>query len=129
MKRLLMLLLLCFGNAALAGPVVDNLQEEYRNAGAGPFNAERGAEMWRREVTVSGQTRSCTTCHGGDLVQTGEHVRTGKRIEPMAVSANSKRLTDRRDIEKWFRRNCKWAWGRACTPQEKGDFLAFIRVQ
>ena len=44
----------------------------------------------------------------------------------MAPSVNPKRLTDRTKIEKWFVRNCKWTFGRECTPQEKGDLLSFI---
>ena len=30
-------------------------------------------------------------------------------------------------MEKWFRRNCHWTLGRACMPEEKADFLAFIQ--
>jgi hypothetical protein len=56
-------------------------------------------------------------------------VKTGKRIEPMAVSVNPQRLGDMAKIEKWFRRNCKWTLGRACTAQEKGDLLSFLRQQ
>jgi hypothetical protein len=83
--------------------------------------------MWQRKVTVDGQKRACSDCHGADLTGPGEHVRTGKRIEPMAISVNPQRLTEAREIRKWFLRNCKWAWGRECNPQEKGDFLAFIQ--
>ena len=54
---------------------------------------------------------------------------TGKAIEPLAPSANPKRLTDPEHIEKWFLRNCKWTLGRECTPQEKGDFLVMIRAK
>jgi hypothetical protein len=42
---------------------------------------------------------------------------------------NPRRLTERRQIEKWLGRNCKWTLGRDCAPQEKGDLLSFIRSQ
>jgi hypothetical protein len=45
----------------------------------------------------------------------------------MAPSVNAARLTDQAKIVKWLHRNCKWTLGRECTPQEKGDFLTYIR--
>jgi len=56
-------------------------------------------------------------------------VKTGKTIEPIAVSANPERFTDVSKTEKWFRRNCKWTLGRECTPQEKGDLLTWLGGQ
>ena len=41
----------------------------------------------------------------------------------MAPSVNPKRFTDLKKVEKWFRRNCKWTWGRECNAQEKADIL------
>ncbi len=61
-----------------------------------------------------------------DLTRTGKHVKTNKEIKPMTPSANPKRLTDAKKIEKWFKRNCKWTLGRVCTAREKADFLAYI---
>ena len=49
--------------------------------------------------------------------------------DPMAPCVNPKRLTERRQAEKWFKRNCKRTLGRACTAQEKGDLLSFLRNQ
>lgn len=114
---------------ALAGDVVQQLQERYRNAGAGPFSAAAGEKLWHSEHVdpESGDKRSCTTCHTPDLTRVGKHARTGKRIEPMAPSANPKRLTEAREVRKWFLRNCKWTLGRECTAQEKGDLLAFLK--
>ncbi|MBV5273127.1 MAG: DUF1924 domain-containing protein, partial [Lamprocystis purpurea] len=74
-----------------------------------------------------GEQRSCVTCHGTDLTKPGKHATTGKPIEPLAVSANSERLTDPAKVEKWFGRNCRWTLGRDCTPQEKGDFVRYIQ--
>ncbi len=44
----------------------------------------------------------------------------------MAVSVNATRLSDPKKVEKWFLRNCKWTFGRECTPQEKGDFIDYM---
>ncbi len=120
-------LMLGLGSGAAAADVVDQALEGYRQAGAGEFSAERGAAMWRQESMHAGTARSCTSCHGADLTQPGKHARTGKPIDPMAPSVNAQRLTDLKEIEKWFRRNCRWTLDRECTPQEKGDFLTFLR--
>ena len=108
---------------------ISELQANYQTKGAGPFSAAAGEALWNRSFTdaKSGKERNCTTCHTTDLKQSGKHVRTGKVIEPMAASVNSKRLTEVKKIKKWFVRNCKWTLGRECTAQEKGDFLAFLQ--
>jgi hypothetical protein len=128
-KNLLLALLLL---PALAhSGAVETLHDQYRQQGSSEFSAERGREQWRQPNpdAESGGQRSCSDCHGMDLAQEGKHATTGKRIEPMAPSVNAKRLSDAKKIEKWFKRNCKWTLGRACTPQEKGDFLLFLQQQ
>jgi hypothetical protein len=47
----------------------------------------------------------------------------------MSMKVNAERFTDVKKIEKWFKRNCKDAWGRECTVQEKADFLTFLLAQ
>jgi len=113
---------------AHAGAYEDMLAA-YEAQGAGPFDAARGEAMWT-EVHVdaaTGQERKCSTCHTADLSAKGKHKKTGKVIEPLAPSVNPDRLTETKKIKKWFKRNCKWTLGRLCTPQEKGDFLLFIK--
>ncbi len=44
----------------------------------------------------------------------------------MAPAANPERLTDTAKMEKWFKRNCGDVLGRACTPSEKGDVIAYL---
>lgn len=83
--------------------------------------------MWSKAFTAGNETRRCSTCHHDDLRRNGKHATTGKLIDPLAPSANPKRLTDVEHIEKWLTRNCKWTMARECTPQEKGDFLVMIR--
>lgn len=112
--------------AALAGSsAVPGLQARYTTEGAATFSASRGAAAWKvtRVDPKTGESRACTTCHGADLRKPGKHAKTGEFIDPML---GGDRLTDPAFVEKWFTRNCSWTYGRACTPQEKGDFLAFL---
>ena len=108
---------------------VDALLKVYSDAGAGPFSAEAGQRLWDKTQShnKSPAERSCSSCHTSNLSDSGKHVKTNKVIKPMAPSANIKRLTETKKIEKWFMRNCKWTLGRECTAQEKGDFLLYIQ--
>jgi hypothetical protein len=128
MKPIIYLLLL-IGTTTLQANSVDEMLASYKAAGAGSFSAEQGRKAWESTMPdkKSGKPRYCSDCHGNDLSNPGSHIKTGKRIEPMAPSVNSKRLSDTKKIRKWFKRNCKWTWGRECTPQEKGDLLLFIQ--
>jgi hypothetical protein len=109
--------------------VVAELLKQYESHGASRFSAASGEGLWSRAFVdaKSGEKRTCARCHTEDLRRAGKHATTGKSIEPLAPSANAKRLTDAEHVEKWFLRNCKWTLGRECTPQEKGDFLVMIR--
>jgi hypothetical protein len=122
---------LFFFNAALASTATDELMARYQSEGASAFDAARGATLWKKESKGDeGKTMSCSgSCHNKDLGKPGKHHKTGKVIEPMAPSVNKERLTDVKKIEKWFKRNCNDAWSRACTPQEKGDILEFLKYQ
>lgn len=125
--------LILFGllaTSTIQAGTVDHLLSEYGGAGAGPFDAAVGEALWSKESSSKdGSKRACTSCHTSDLTKTGRHATTGKAIDPMAPSVNPKRLTERRQIEKWFKRNCKWTLGRECTAREKGDLLSFLRTQ
>ena len=116
---------------AQGGSAIPEMLKRFEAAGGHDFSADRGRELWHRKVIAKkdGKPRSCTTCHGQDLTQGGKHVRSGKPIDPMAVSVNPERFTETKKIRKWFRRNCKWTWGRKCTAQEKGDILTYLAGQ
>ncbi len=130
MKHLMMILpLLVTAVPAAANDMVGRLLEQYRAAGAGPFEAARGERLWGTGFEVKGKQRACTTCHNADLRTPGRHASTGKPIEPLAPSVNPQRLTEEPEVRKWLLRNCKWTLGRECSPQEKGDLLTFIRKQ
>ena len=108
---------------------IDSMLASYRDEGATDFSAVRGKLLWTSTRLIDGEERACSSCHTADPVARGRHVKTGKTIEPIAVSANPERFTDVSKTEKWFRRNCKWTLGRECTPQEKGDLLTWLGGQ
>jgi hypothetical protein len=136
-----------FAAGVAQAATVDERLADYQRQGAKNFSAQTGEALWNKEFAEaatgpsvargprlgpvadsrSGKPRSCATCHGRNLGEAGKHAETGKAIEPMRPAVNAKRLTDAKQIEKWFLRNCKWTYGRECTPQEKGDFLMFIK--
>lgn len=107
--------------------VVKSLQGQYQTQGATTFSAAAGEKLWNLEVAdKKGEMRACTACHGKDITQNGQHASTKKVIKPMAASANPKRYGDEKKVSKWLVRNCKWTFGRECTPQEKGDLLEYL---
>lgn len=127
---LMLLALSMTTSQALASPASDALLGNYSAAGGKDYSTSRGEALWKQEVTDhQGNKMACTRCHGTDLSQAGEHVKTHKAIKPMAASANAERYTDLKKIEKWFKRNCKDTWGRECTAQEKGDILVYLLAQ
>jgi hypothetical protein len=120
-------LLLVTGTAAAQVPA-DYLQTLDTAARAGAagfwgFSASRGAAWFN---TRHGTDWSCATCHTESPLASGRHATTGRSIAPLAPATNPERLTDAAKIEKWFKRNCTDVLGRACTPAEKGDVLAYL---
>ena len=120
---------LALTSAAWASPAVEVLLSEYRQQGAANFSAGAGKTFWNQATRPGGamNDRSCVSCHASDVRQTGKHAITGNKIKPLAPSVMSKRLTNPKKIRKWFKRNCQWTRGRACTPQEKGDVLTYLK--
>jgi len=131
-KPAILLLFLCSlttGTVANEGAIPEMLAK-YRSQGAGDFSATGVKALWNKKVrTKDGKERSCSTCHQSNLKSQGTHFKTGKVIEPMALSVNPERYQKAKKIKKWFLRNCKWTWGRECTAQEKGDFLTYLKAQ
>lgn len=89
------------------------------------FSAERGKALYFRRSANSGASISCASCHGADPKKTGK-TPAFRTIEPMAPIVAPLRFTDARKTEKWFRRNCDDVFKRACTAQEKGDFISWL---
>lgn len=91
------------------------------------FSAERGQSLYSGPHQGGNpEMNACTACHTNDPIAEGRHRKTGRGIEPMAVSVNPDRFTDPAEVEKQFGRDCKNVLGRECTAQEKGDFITFL---
>jgi len=102
------------------------VQAKQENPAFSGFSADRGASFFRTERTHSdGKKVSCSTCHTADPRNQGK-TRANKVIEPMAPIVNPQRFTDAAKVEKWFGRNCKDVLERACTAQEKGDYIQYL---
>lgn len=89
-------------------------------------SAKRGETLFRQRFAISDKMPACTNCHTDNPLAPGQHVVTGKVVRPLAVAANGERFSDPAKVEKWFGRNCKEVIGRACTPAEKADFVAYM---
>ncbi|MFP5403409.1 MAG: DUF1924 domain-containing protein [Gammaproteobacteria bacterium] len=98
-----------------------------QQAGIAPdaLSAARGEALYRSEHAGKHGQQSCASCHTANPRQAGQ-TRIGKRIEPLAPSANPQRFTDAAQVEKWFRRNCMDVLQRECSPREKGDLIAWL---
>ena len=124
MKRFVFLL------AMLASPLVSadshrQVLDQLAQAAGSAVSAAQGERLFRMK-SAHGEAGSCSACHTDDPKATGRHVRTHKAIDPLAPVANPARFTDPAKVEKWFGRNCKEVLDRACSPQEKADFAAYM---
>lgn len=130
MKQVIFAALLATAVSSFAHADSNALLQQYAEQGASTPSAQRGRDMWQQAFAGSGEfsERSCASCHSGDLTRPGKHVKTGKAIQPMSPLVNAERLSDERKVEKWFLRNCKWTLGHECSPQEKADFIAYIKT-
>lgn len=103
-----------------------NMLAMYQDQSGTQGSAARGEKFFfAKHAHSNGETVSCTTCHTENPKATGK-TRANKLIEPIAPVANKERFTDPAKVEKWFKRNCKDVLERACTEQEKADFIAFM---
>lgn len=102
------------------------VQAKQENSAFVGFSADKGANFFKTERTHSdGKKVSCATCHTSDPRKQGK-TRANKVIEAMAPIVNPQRFTDAAKVEKWFGRNCKDVLERACTAQEKGDYIQYL---
>ena len=111
--------------AAAANPILDGYRTaaKQENAALKDFTVAAGQRLYS---TVGPNQLSCASCHTDSPKAMGKHAKTNKAIDPIAPSANPKRFTDAAQVEKWFKRNCNDALGRACSTQEKGDFMTYV---
>ncbi|WP_180124760.1 DUF1924 domain-containing protein [Rhodoferax sp. BLA1] len=110
---------------ANANPILDSYkaQAKAENPAFKDFSAAAGQKLYS---TQGPNQLSCSSCHSDSPKKAGQHAKSNKVIEPMAPSVNPQRFTDAAKVEKWFKRNCNDALGRACTTQEKGDFMSYV---
>jgi hypothetical protein len=110
---------------AAANPILEDYRTaaKQENPAFKDFSAAAGQKLY---TTVGPNQLSCSSCHTDSPKNAGKHAKTNKTIEPMAPSVNAQRFTDAAKVEKWFGRNCKDALSRACTAQEKGDFVSYM---
>jgi len=114
----------------------DQILAEYKiqalkaESGFTQFSAQRGETLFRTKWSGGDpKTPSCTSCHTDNPRNQGENAKTGRPIDPVAVSVNPSRFTDLGDVEKQFGRDCKHVLGRDCSPTEKGDYITFMAGQ
>ena len=101
-------------------------QAKKENPSFKEFTVLRGEQFYHAErVHSEGDKVSCMTCHTTNPKNIGK-TRAHKEIQPMAVSLNTERFSDTEKVEKWFKRNCQDVLERACSAQEKGDFIAYL---
>ncbi|HOI51674.1 MAG TPA: DUF1924 domain-containing protein [Azonexus sp.] len=130
-RLILSLIVAALPLAASAGALEDQLARyataaKAETPGFSGFSAARGEKLYFTEFGLGKpDTPACATCHGKDPRAAGQ-ARSGKRIDPVALSVSPGRYADPAKVEKWFKRNCDEVLGRACTAQEKGDWLSFV---
>jgi hypothetical protein len=110
--------------ASAANPIQDSYRAQAKqdNPAFKDFSAAAGQKFYNSK----GAELSCASCHTDSPLAAGKHAKTNKDILPLAPAANPKRFSDAAQVEKWFKRNCNDVLSRACTAQEKGDFMAYV---
>lgn len=121
--------MMCIPPTALSASPAATLQARYAAQAAREDRAFRGVsgERGRRFFLAKhGSDWSCASCHTPDPTAAGRHAVTGRRLQPLAPSANPARFADAAKSEKWFRRNCRDVLDRECTAAEKADVIAWL---
>ncbi len=113
------------GTAAQSRATPAALLAEYSSKAGITASAERGQKLFN---TNFGREFgwSCASCHGVVPTGNGRHEISEKLIRPLAPAANPARLTDRSQVEFYFKLNCKDVMGRECTNAEKADVIAWL---
>lgn len=122
---LLALLLLQGTATAVLADTPASILAKYEKLAGAPGSPERGKALFTTDFKqVMGW--SCSSCHTTDPTRRGEDKLKDKPLEPLAPSANAKRLVDPIKVETALNLNCTDVVGRKCTPQEKADVLAWL---
>lgn len=115
------------GEAEAASPMLSRYADQAKaeDVGFKGFDAVRGKALYFTEHEGKTGKTSCAACHTENPKTEGRSP-VGKRIDPLAPSANPDRFTDQAKADKWFDRNCKQVLGRTCTATERGDFITWL---
>lgn len=91
------------------------------------FDYKRGENIFlSKHIGKKGELISCASCHGADLNKASQNYFTGKMINALSPKANPKRFTEKKEIEKWLKRNFNDVYNREGTALEKGDVITYI---
>lgn len=100
------------------------------------LSAEDGKSFFNREVIqFKGDTKNpgkaiaCASCHTANPADSGKHIVTGKSIKPLSPVVNAKRFNSVKDVENKFTKHCNEVVGSDCTPQEKGNYIAYLLTE
>lgn len=100
------------------------------------LSAEEGKAFFNREVIQfkgdinnPGKAIACASCHTSNPADPGKHIVTGKAIKPLSPVVNHKRFSSVKDVEKKFTKHCNEVVGSDCTPQEKGNYIAYLLIE
>ncbi|MFZ4478765.1 MAG: DUF1924 domain-containing protein [Rhodoferax sp.] len=123
-KHLLVCLALALPLCAAANPILESYRTaaKQENPAFKDFSVAAGQKLY---VTKVGDL-ACASCHTDSPLVAGKHASTNKEILALAPTVNPKRFSDAANVEKWFKRNCNDVLKRACTAQEKGDFMVYV---
>jgi len=127
-----------YADATTAQKIAEKYAEAAKAADANyaGLSAEEGKAFFNREVIqFKGDTKnpgkaiSCASCHTANPADTGKHIVTGKSIKPLSPVVNTKRFSSVKDVEKKFTKHCNEVVGSDCTPQEKGNYIAYLLTE
>lgn len=100
------------------------------------LSAEDGKTFFNREVIqFKGDTKNpgkaiaCASCHTANPADSGKHIVTGKSIKPLSPVVNAKRFNSVKNVEDKFTKHCNEVVGSDCTPQEKGNYIAYLLTE
>lgn len=127
-----------YADAVTAQKIADKYAAEAKAADSNyaGLSAEDGKTFFNREVIqFNGDTKNpgkaiaCASCHTENPADTGKHIVTGKLIKPLSPMVNAKRFNSVADVEKRFTKHCNDVVGSDCTPQEKGNYIAYLLTE
>ena len=100
------------------------------------LSADDGKTFFNREVIQfkgdtknKGKAIACASCHTSNPADEGRHIVTNKPIRPLSPAVNPKRFNSVENVEKKFTKHCNEVVGSDCTPQEKGNYIAYVLTE